>query len=734
MLLKRLELVGFKSFREKTVIELPTGITAVVGPNGSGKSNIIDAIRWILGEREAKNLRSLKVDDLIFGGSGEKARSGLAQVSMSFNNESGFFPVDFAEITVTRRMHRDGTGEFLLNNSECRLKDIIDFFAKSRLGTRGLTIVNQGESDLFVRATPRERREMVEEILGLRQYQIKKHEAELKLNHTEINLSQAQSHVEELLPHLKLLRKQTSKWERHDEIVKELRELENNYFAFKLREIEEGSGKLEAPLQALDEKIAARKGELEKIQAQLKKLEESRPRSSVEIASLEKRRKTLQEELFKVQRELSKIEARLEIQEEKSVTGPVDGGRAIAMIREIKDAIDEILEMGEVETIIVRLRQIKAGIEKLLGGSEKKTVPSTGPGQAAPIVSESDRKKLQESFAKIEAEIKAVDERQKMLTASLGDYSGEFQKMFESLEAKKDETAALEKEKANLNFERERFGLRLEEIKHRIAESERTVEEFLAVSVFREVTPEFLGDAERRMFRLRGELAAMGEVDPAVMQEADEAEKRYEFFKTQIEDLTKSSKDLKELIKELSRKIHSEFSESLKKINDEFNTHFRLMFGGGHAKLKMEIYTPPEKTEGREETEGGGIVAETEVEEIDEEKEELARGIEVDVSLASKGIKGIDMLSGGEKSLVSIAALFALVSVSPPPFLVLDEIDAALDEKNSKRFAELVKNFSKKSQFIIVTHNRAVMEVAETLYGVTMGGDGISKVLSLRMT
>lgn len=229
--------------------------------------------------------------------------------------------------------------------------------------------------------------------------------------------------------------------------------------------------------------------------------------------------------------------------------------------------------------------------------------------------------------------------------------------------------------------------------------------------------------------RLRGELAAIGEIDPKLVEEAEESEKRYEFLRRELDDLHKAAADLRNLIRELDNKIHDDFKNAFRSVNDEFNNFFRLMFGGGRAHLKLTYYETPTLKESEEITEE---VGEAEVE-PEKKKEERRFGIEVELNLPRKKITSLDMLSGGEKSLVSIAALFALISVSPPPFLVLDEIDAPLDEENARRFAELVKEFSKKTQFIIVTHNRATMEAADVLYGITMGEDGISKVLSLKL-
>jgi chromosome segregation protein len=196
--------------------------------------------------------------------------------------------------------------------------------------------------------------------------------------------------------------------------------------------------------------------------------------------------------------------------------------------------------------------------------------------------------------------------------------------------------------------------------------------------------------------------------------------------------LEKALVDLQDLKHELEEKIHIIFESSLRDINEQFTKLFELMFGGGKANFKIKV---PEKkapmlVEDESGVPSGEDIGKTESEE-EEEKPEV--GLDIEVSIPRKRITGLDMLSGGERSLVSIAALFALISVSPPPFLVLDEIDAALDERNARRFADMLKSFSHKTQFVVVTHNRATMEVANVLYGVTMGEDGTSRVLSLKL-
>ncbi len=245
-------------------------------------------------------------------------------------------------------------------------------------------------------------------------------------------------------------------------------------------------------------------------------------------------------------------------------------------------------------------------------------------------------------------------------------------------------------------------------------------------------------EIERRIFKLRGDLASIGEIDEALMKEATETESRYEFLKKESADLDQAVKDLKQLIKELSGKIREEFGGSMSKINEEFGKFFELMFGGGHAKLKIvkrEIKAIEEDGEEAPTLATGKVgvptAARVGTEEIEEVEEE--GGVEIELRLPRKKVNSLEMLSGGERSLVGIAAIFALISVSPPPFLVLDEIDAALDERNAHRFSDMLKEFSKKTQFVVVTHNRATMEAADILYGVTLNDDGTSKILSLKL-
>ena len=184
MFLKRLDIVGFKSFAERIAVDFVPGVTAVVGPNGSGKSNITDAIRWVLGEQSAKSLRGSKMEDIIFAGSDSRKPLNFAEVTLTLDNEDQSLPIDYNEVSVTRRVFRSGESEFLINKQSCRLKDIIELFMDSGLGREAFSIISQGKVEEILNSKPEERRTIFEEAAGVLKYKLRKKKAEGKLTET----------------------------------------------------------------------------------------------------------------------------------------------------------------------------------------------------------------------------------------------------------------------------------------------------------------------------------------------------------------------------------------------------------------------------------------------------------------------------------------------------------------------------------------------------------------------
>lgn len=722
--LTRLELNGFKSFANKTVLEFPPGITAVVGPNGSGKSNIIDAIRWLLGERDAKNLRGGKGEDLIFAGSEKRPRMSSAQATLYFDSASlhpdrgsnskedgrKLLSSNVSEISVMRQVNRDGASQYFLNKSEVRLKDLIDFFAQARLGAKGLTVITQGSSDIFIRVSPAERRAMIEEILGLREYQIKKTDAERRLKNADINLEKANALAEEILPHLRSLKRQTSRWEKRGVLEDELREFENHFFGSRFHNIKNRLEEINILIKNHEkdfEKLEKDKLIAEKV---MKDLEENHPSERKELESVRREVQKFLDEQAPYQNEIGKLQGQIELLKKRGET-------AIAppphMLLELAQRIKRDLESHLEENF----EELKDAVKKIIHEISK--VLSAPPREEAEEVGiKTGLAELLTKSKELEHGIHELRKKEQELEKGQEQFYQKFKDVAHAAGLAKEKIDRWHAANRDRTLEKERLEMKLEELTHQIAQAGRHIQEFEKINIT--TSHESPDVIEKKIFRLRGELASMGEADEVVMKEARETEERYTFLIKEVEDLKRAEEDLKKLIANLNLKIKSDFEGAFSKINDEFQKFFELMFGGGKAKLRLE-----KRERVIASSESGELVSD----DVAEEKEE---GIEISVSLPRKRINSLEMLSGGERSLVGIAALFAMISVSPPPFLVLDEVDAPLDEKNARRFGEMLQEFSKKTQFVVVTHNRATMEAADVLYGVTLNDDGTSKILSMK--
>ncbi|MEI6479291.1 MAG: AAA family ATPase [bacterium] len=720
--LKKMELQGFKSFAQKSDFEFPYRVVGIVGPNGSGKSNVIDALRWVLGEREAKQLRGDTLGNLIFAGTPKRAAVGFAKVTLYFDNRERLFPIDAPEVMLSRRIDRSGNSQFFLQDAEIRLKDLQPILARAKLGARGLTMIGQGQSDLFVRATPDERRLMIEEILGLREFRLKKNQAERQLASSEVNMEKVAAMLEEIAPHLKFLRKQKSRFEKRSEIEKDLRTFENTYFSHRFQALHRDISVTEKPFAEAEDARNIKEKEVSEYERELKAVSGGETHDAEHAKKL----RSILSEFFTKRAEIEKLLARAEAKLEFLSATPTHAERSSIEMKAILEALEQEIrvmdEWHELDKIKNSLKTMAVRISDFF-----KTEPKA---DTKPF--EAEIEKLRSELRFVEAEIAKSRIEEERVAEEQQSSNKEFRTKVEALEIKKNELRKLDQLFQQLKFDRERLKIKMEELERDWAILGRSMDELRTIGEVRDIV-EF-SDLERKMLRLRGELAAIGEIDETLVKEATETETRFEFLTKELEDLRNAVSDLRSLIKELDHKIHMNFKSAFSAISDEFNNYFQLMFGGGKAKMKLKM--PEVQIQDIIPITGEDSVN-TETGEVKEEKKEklseLSAGVEIEISIPRKKIGSLDMLSGGEKSLVSLAALFALISVSPPPFLVLDEIDAPLDEDNARRFSDLVKEFSKKTQFIIVTHNRTTMESADILYGVTMGDDGVSKTLSLKL-
>ena len=724
MYLKSIELVGFKSFGRKTELQFGSTIVGVVGPNGSGKSNVAEAFRFVLGEQSMKSMRSKRGEDLIWGGSPGFPRVARGAVKVVFDNSTRLLDIDFKEVVVERVVHRDGQNECLLNGTQVRLKDVIRLLAGANIGGSGYQIISQGEADRILNATPKERREMVEDALGLKLYQHKKAESERKLDETGINIDKTKSLRRELAPHITFLRHQVEKIEKaremKDTLAEKLREYLQRESAWVTQEdahLRENEREQSDDLKRLSESASkkrsasasAGRGTVQELQKKL--------------AERESKLGEARRESERLARELGRAEGALEA---NTVTVealvPVPHVRNFA--RELDATISELERSDDISRLKTALAEIRNRIRSFIEGLSS----------AAPDTSEEVRQQVETLGASLER----VQKEEAALAGELEELRRNIAEVRESgFAAERDlvelESAVREAQgklqvvrsaRASIAAARQRFE---EEVREGIA----LVGEALRGWEMGEIPPGALseerGAQEKRRreierLKIKIEEAGVGEGD-TIVREFNQTRERDEFLAKELIDLERSAGSLKDIIAELEKTIDSRFTEGLKDINAALDQFFTKLFGGGHAKLFVEVPRRLSREE-REESEEG---------EEWEEEEELYAGLSISVSLPRKKIRGLEVLSGGERALTSIALIFSMTQVNPPPFLVLDETDAALDEANSKRYADMVGELAKKSQLILITHNRATMAAAGELYGVTMGQDGVSKLLSVKL-
>jgi len=309
--LKRLELHGFKSFANKTVLEFQPGITLVVGPNGSGKSNIADAIRWVLGEQSAKSLRGGKMEDVIFAGSDKRKSLGMAEVSLTLDNSSGFFPLDFNEITVTRRLYRSGESDYLINNVPCRLKDIQELFMDTGIGREGFSMIGQGRVEEILLARPQERRAIMEDAAGIIKYRYRKKEAARKLEETQTHLLRIEDLLLELKSQEEPLRIQAEEAKAYQALKKELDTLEIGMITGEIRTARDKLAELQKQLNDVEAELLEKKTGFVSYQSQEEGLRLALEEKGEEISRL-------QEEIYQTSLKIEKLSGQKQSNEERS--------------------------------------------------------------------------------------------------------------------------------------------------------------------------------------------------------------------------------------------------------------------------------------------------------------------------------------------------------------------------------------------------------------------------------
>lgn len=755
MFLKKVEILGFKSFANKTTLEfLPAqkfsegseatpGITAIVGPNGSGKSNTADAIKWAMGEQSMKTLRGKKSEDIIFAGSGKKARLSSAYVTLYFDNSDKRIPLEYAEVVITRKIFRSGETEYLINGNKVRLLDVTELLAKAGVGKESYCVINQGMSDAVLNATPVERRMVLEDAAGVKQYQIKKERSLKKLDSTKENMERTGSLVKEIEPHLKMLKRQAEKAQQGKEVAANLKEKQTKLFAYLWNSFQREKQQFSQEKDNLGVRMMNMQREVDRMNDEISKesvtIEDTKPQEL-----LEKKRGELRLQLNEIERELIITEGRVVVEREKLANQkvieiiPVDLRYVQDKLQKIRNDQERLIKMVEQTESMEDLQDIKE-FARAIQQELFDLYSQAGKGEVE--IKKDNSKEVQEiedRIKQLETKKQQTKESEKVLRADIDKVDAEIlaetqkgrqlrEKFFQLERTQRQKQEELGKLKDYFNDAKvklARIEVREEDLSNEIRESLKCEAAELKYDG-EEINREKM---ENEISRLKLQLEQIGGIDPMILDEYNETNIRFEFLTKELEDLSSAISSLSQVVKEMDQKISQEFEKAFEQINVEFTKYFRIIFGGGNAYLaKTKIKSRKSKDSENE--------AEQEMEESqDEEKEKKEEiGVEIFACPPGKKIANLSMLSGGERSLTSLALLFAIISHNPPPFAILDEVEAALDEANSRRFSKILQELSATTQFIAITHNRETMRQAALLYGVTMGEEGISKLLSVRL-
>lgn len=750
MRLKSIHIIGYKSFAKKTDLVFNTPITAIVGPNGSGKSNVVEAFRFVLGEQSLRSMRGKKGEDMIFNGGRDLSKSNRAGVKIVFDNrlldENGeynrlFNTHSFDEVTIERAVNRDGTNEYSINGNSVRLRDIIELLAEANIGSSGHHIISQGEADRLLSSSNKDRKEMIEEALGLKLYQYRKEESQKRLVKTQEHMKEVESLRRELAPHIRFLKKQIEKIEKAREIRDELKNLYREYFAYEKvfldsekNDIKESRISPEQELSTLDSKLT----EVKKILAQ----NQTSTEFTNELFELESELKNIRFNKEELSRSMGRFEGEINyinknIDKRKLELENKDNTDIKVSFFEIKNLINKIKTvLGDIRSGVYKDEsEIKQVSNDLINECEIYVKSKNNEGEKVDFESdynEIDRIKL--LIVNIEEDIKSLNNKEVNVLEKYTETKNKIESFKnENVEAEKDLLKIMSR-KHEIQSELDKLKVREIVYTERNEEYERDMMEataLIGVEAIRfddieihDFDKQKQHDRKYQVEKFKIRLEELGGAgDESVVREYNEVNERDEFLLKEMEDLTKSMQDLEQLIAEVIEQINNLFNEGVKKINIQFSSFFKQMFGGGEARLVV--------TEEKKRKKRITDIDDEDMEEETDENETKEIGIDVFVSLPHKKLKGLSMLSGGERALTSIALLFAMSQVNPPPFIILDETDAALDEANSRRYGDMIELLSKHSELILVTHNRETMSRAGVLYGVTMGSVGYSQLLSI---
>ena len=923
MFLKSLDIHGFKSFADKTHIDFAEGITALVGPNGCGKSNVVDAIKWVLAERNSKNLRAEKMEDVIFNGTERRPALNTAEVTLTIANDKGLLPLDEEEIAITRRLYRSGDAEYFINKRPAGPTEIRKLFLDTGVGKAAYSVMEQGKIDQILSSKPEDRRYLFEEAAGISRSKTECAEAERELEKTRQNMVQIEIAMNEIKRQYDTLKVQSEKTIKYRKYKEEIYETERDLALLRLKSFVQDKAHHEEDLKRILEKRDKIRQEIEEINntisenmdkvkemqdnlynkqasllaigqeknGKMELIKQQNQQAMIlkeKINSLEGRKNSIQERIDNIQEEideqnanlhtktkqLNDIKSNIQSFEDNITTSSsqitendkqvdsfknqiqkleekrLDLQSTLAQITEdIVKTLDEKLKdagfsenalkkaKDELETKINKLKIFVEGRKNIFGDMISQNLASQNYKDAvcqaekafqdafnqlneiqlaiseyqnaSPAfiteflspqgimtkkrdIDEQINQNIQ-SVESINSQISHLHGENKTLLSKIEEYKETLNKlklneiqMKEQISASQSqinmlnrqissEKASLEETENELFIETKRadeisdqintYQDELAEIEYRgkklaeemnaldseIAKANKNVSgksdslnkkreeqnrcqeqyERLTISInssdndirnvkqnFQEQYSRDLMEFEERMYKItvpaadlreklsqtKKDFQSLGTVNLMAPEEFGEVKERYERQRTNFEDTQKSLENLIRVSEEIKSKSAEMFLETYNQIKKNFHNMFRRLFNGGRAELKLADPTNI-----------------------------LTSGIDIYAQPPGKKLENIALLSGGEKTMTAVALLFATYQVRPSPFCLLDEIDAALDDKNVSSFVTALESFASVSQYIVITHNKKTVMGASTMLGITMEESGVSKMIALRL-
>ncbi len=785
---KKIQLNGFKSFAEKTNFLIEDGLTGIVGPNGCGKSNIVESLRWGMGETSAKSMRGSGMEDVIFSGTSNKPSKNIAEVSISLSNENKDGPFqykDLDEIQIRRKIEKDKGSKFYINDKEVRAKDAQMFFADLSTGAHSPSIISQGRIGALVTAKPVDRRAILEEAAGISGLHARRHEAELRLSAAENNLKRADEIRKQQEKQLAGLQKQAEEAAKYKLVSEEIKKIEAGLYYLRLKDIENEinlenqiNNDAESEVKKFNDKIEELEKEINSETAKINPVRNKNieniskiQRLNLELKSLDEENKRTTEEITNIKSSLKTIEE--DIDREKSIV--IDANSNEKRLKEEKHELIEIdskyydTEKQSNEDLDAAKNKLNLEIDKVkeLINSQKNNEAITVLDGCKIIIEEyansysknqnikKESVKRNERIKIIEKEIESwknllinsekmineLNERKQKLINKLEELEKQPQSQAEKKGQISESLRLAEKEKQENEIIIEETDIKISNLN---SELNKTKEDTIQIRERKASSGATIEGLKKRKNDLLDRVESELELNENNILEFSNLEKSEEFpdAVTQEELLDKKKREREKLgsvnlrADEETEQYETEIKKMEKDRQDLVTAIIKLKESINELNQKgrerlLEAFEKINRKFNEVYTKlfnGGNAKLE-----LVDSDDPLDAGLELLVSPPGKRLQSITLLSGGEQALTALSLIFAVFLTNPSPICVLDEVDAPLDDANVTRFCNLLSELTKitTTRFIIVTHHALTMSKMDRLYGVTMPEKGVSQLVAV---